>query len=115
MQNRWECGKRLGLATLGACLLAGWLVLGAAAAEPEAAASESGSESKAPRPLDRTSPRGALYGYLVAARHGDYEQAASYLNLSPVRADLREQRGPRLARSTSRWCSTARCGSISRP
>jgi MscS family membrane protein len=47
--------------------------------------------------LNRGTPRGSMYGFIVACRDGDYERAASFLDLrrlSPARAG----RGPELAR-----------------
>jgi MscS family membrane protein len=48
--------------------------------------------------LDRSTPRAAVVGYLEACREADYERAATFLNLSPVREADRAQRGPVLAR-----------------
>ena len=44
----------------------------------------------------------AMEGYLTAARDGDYERAAHYLDLSRVPEERRERRGPELARQLKR-------------
>lgn len=83
------------------CLQISLLVLGCALAASTAAQPPSPVEAieKRPEALDRTTPRGAVHGYLVAARAGDYEKAASYLNLSPVPRSQRAEEGPQLARN----------------
>ncbi|HTF65927.1 MAG TPA: hypothetical protein VK638_24885, partial [Edaphobacter sp.] len=46
-----------------------------------AKASAAAAQSEAPKDaLGRTTPRGAVLGFLSAAREGDYELAARYLN-----------------------------------
>jgi MscS family membrane protein len=50
-----------------------------------------------PDPFNRGTPRGSVYGYLTAARGGDYARAAEYLDLRQLPAEEREQ-GPELAR-----------------
>jgi MscS family membrane protein len=47
--------------------------------------------------LGRATPRGAVRGYLEAARSGDYTRAARYLDLSPIQTNA-VSRGPRWAR-----------------
>jgi len=54
-----------------------------------------------PAPEDdflRGTPRSALRGFLDAAREGDFERAAAYLDLRSLPAAQREERGPELAR-----------------
>lgn len=64
--------------------------------EPPATAAEA---PPAPEdPLDRGTPRGAMRGYLVATRDGDFERAAEYLDLRSIPAAERSERGPELAR-----------------
>jgi MscS family membrane protein len=46
----------------------------------------------------RETPRASLLGYLEASRDADYRLAAQYLDLRPIPANRREQRGPKLAR-----------------
>ncbi len=48
-------------------------------------------------PLNRGTPRGSMYGYIVAARNGDYERAAEFLDLRRLPPSGAE-RGPELAR-----------------
>ena len=43
-------------------------------------------------------PRGAVTGYILAARAGDYEKAAGFLDLSRLPEDERAESGPVLAR-----------------
>jgi MscS family membrane protein len=53
-------------------------------------------------PLERDTPRGALGGFLRAARAGRWEEAARYLDLSALPEAEREERGPLLARHLKR-------------
>ncbi len=48
--------------------------------------------------LDPDTPRGAVAAYLEAGRQGDWEEAARFLNLSPVPRNERASQGPVLAR-----------------
>lgn len=80
------------------CLLVLAGALGGPATAQEPAAPPEEASEPAPAPLDRTTPRGAVHGYLLASRDGDYERAASYLNLSPVPRQRRADAGPQLAR-----------------
>jgi MscS family membrane protein len=48
--------------------------------------------------LDDGTPRGAVHAYLQAARDGDWEEAARYLDLRALAPARREEEGPRLAR-----------------
>ncbi len=48
-------------------------------------------------PFNRGTPRGSVYGYLVAARMGDYEKAAEFLDLRGLEPEDAE-RGAELAR-----------------
>lgn len=48
--------------------------------------------------LGTSSPRGAMYQYLTAARAGDYERAATHLNLTNLPPDVRSIDGATLAR-----------------
>jgi MscS family membrane protein len=48
--------------------------------------------------LERETPRGALRGYIAAARAGDYERAAEYLDLRNLPRGLDASRGPEYAR-----------------
>jgi MscS family membrane protein len=48
--------------------------------------------------LGRSTPRGAMAGYLASSGSGDYRQAADYLDLRRLPADQRPQQGPVLAR-----------------
>ena len=47
--------------------------------------------------LNRGTPRGSMYGFIVACRKGDYERAASFLDLRRLSPEQAE-RGPELAR-----------------
>ncbi|MCU0231373.1 MAG: mechanosensitive ion channel family protein [Acidobacteria bacterium] len=49
-------------------------------------------------PNDRSTPRRALVGYLSAARSGDYERAAEFLDLAELPPESRAEAGPDLAR-----------------
>jgi MscS family membrane protein len=87
------------LATL-VVLLAPAVPLGAAPLPQgaEAPAQREEDEEAPEDPLGRGSPRGAVQGFLQAARERDFERAARYLDLSPVPAGERGARGPALAR-----------------
>ncbi len=50
-----------------------------------------------PDPLNRGTPRGSMYGFLVAARAGEYERAAEFLDLRRLPPE-EQARGPELAR-----------------
>jgi MscS family membrane protein len=50
-----------------------------------------------PDPFNRGTPRGSMYGYLAAAREGDYAKAAEYLDLRSLPAED-QARAPELAR-----------------
>jgi len=50
-----------------------------------------------PDPLNRGTPRGSVFGYLAAARSGDYDRAAEFLDLRGLPPGA-EARGPELAR-----------------
>ena len=50
-----------------------------------------------PDPFNRGTPRGSMYGYLSAARAGDYERAAEFLDLRRLLHE-EQARGPELAR-----------------
>jgi MscS family membrane protein len=75
--------ERLARLSIGACLLSlgflvcfpAWAQLGAPASVPAAAQPEVPKDS-----LGRTTPRGTVFGFLIAARKGDDELAAQYLN-----------------------------------
>jgi MscS family membrane protein len=61
--------------------------------------------STAPRPTTSswfTPARGAMRGFLVAARAGEWERAARYLDLSPLAPGEREAAGPMLAQRLKR-------------
>jgi len=80
------------------------VVAPSAGAQPEAspappvAAAPAPSTPPAPEdPYDRGTPRSAMEGYLVAARAGEWERAAAYLDLRGVPAAERERQGPVLA------------------
>lgn len=53
-------------------------------------------------PLNRDTPRGAMTGFLVAARAGDWERAARYLDLSDLPPEERQDAGPALAQRLKR-------------
>ena len=72
------------------------LSLPLAAAEPAATSSPPAPAPGAPSHPD--TPRGAVLGYLMAARAGDYEKAATFLDLSGCSEDERGELGPVLAR-----------------
>ncbi len=50
-----------------------------------------------PDPFNRGTPRGSMYGFLAAARKGNYERAAEYLDLRRLPPEDQE-RGPQIAR-----------------
>jgi MscS family membrane protein len=50
-----------------------------------------------PDPLNRGTPRGSMYGFIVATRAGEYEKAADFLDLRRLPPEERTQ-GPELAR-----------------
>jgi len=96
---RWQIAIAL---CLGACTpLAAPAAAQDAPAAPEEA-SVPAEEATAPGgpadPYDRGTPRSAVHAYLVAARAGDYERAAHYLDLRRIPEAQRDTRGPRLAR-----------------
>jgi MscS family membrane protein len=92
-----KASRRAIAAALAAAAL--MLASGTAPAAPE----ESPEPAAAPPagPADefgRGTPRGAVLGYLVACRGGDFERAANYLQLGSVPKSQRAKRGPVLAR-----------------
>jgi MscS family membrane protein len=50
-----------------------------------------------PDPFNRGTPRGSMYGFLAAARKGNYERAAEYLDLRRLPPEDQEH-GPQIAR-----------------
>jgi small-conductance mechanosensitive channel len=78
--------------SLALTLLAGFMVLGAAAR-----ALDDGL-GNAPADVDRSSPLATAQGFMTAAHHGDYELAAYYLALDWVPRERQKAEGPRLAR-----------------
>lgn len=61
------------------------------------------AEKVAPPPapvdeFDRGTPRSAMEGYLLAARAGEWERAAAYLDLRATPRSDREREGPQIAR-----------------
>jgi len=71
-----------------------------AGAAPEPAPAKAPAE--APSPPSPDSPRAAIVGFLEAGQAGDWERAASFLNLAPIPADARARRGPELAQELKR-------------
>lgn len=73
-------------------------------AEAAAAAAEDGEAGPYAYldPLNRDTPRGAMTGFLVAARAGDWERAARYLDLSDLPPGERQEAGPALAQRLKR-------------
>ncbi|MGH0038556.1 MAG: mechanosensitive ion channel family protein [Myxococcota bacterium] len=74
------------------------------AVEPQATGPAEADFSKPlgpPDPLNRGTPRGSMYGYIVAARNGDYETAAQFLDLRRLPPERRAD-GPDLARELKR-------------
>lgn len=67
-----------------------WLVLAVVLAVVPAPASA--------QPVEQGTPHEAVIGFLQAARDGDYERAATYLDLRRLPPAQRVQRGPQLAR-----------------
>jgi MscS family membrane protein len=74
----------------------------AATAQAPAEASSKPPEASQPMgppdPLNRGTPRGAASGFLQAARDGDFDKAAEYLDLRRLSTRQREQEGPEFAR-----------------
>ena len=72
------------------------------AAEPAASPGPRTEPTPEPRgPADafeRGTPRSSLRGFLAAAREGDWQRAAAYLDLRRIRPGAREESGPDLAR-----------------
>jgi MscS family membrane protein len=70
----------------------------AEAAEADDASDEDFGEPLGPAdPFNRGTPRGSMYGYIVAAREGDLERAAEYLDLRQL-PPSEQGEGPELAR-----------------
>ena len=107
--------RGLGLLLAVAIALAPWLP--AAAQGPVAktaqgdAAEAPATETEAPDPdyskpmgpddpFNRGTPRGSIYGFIVAANAGDYERAAEFLDLR--RLSDGEVQGPELAKEIGR-------------
>ncbi len=57
------------------------------------------SSNTAADPLDRTTPRKAIYAFLEACHKGKYAVAAQYLDLTKISAQRRATEGPELAQS----------------
>ena len=104
MKPRPARAAALARAALALCLVAG--VAPAYAQEapaPEATAAEAPAAEDFSRPMgpedpyNRGTPRGSLYGFIVACRAGDYERAANFLDLRRLPPED-AARGPELAR-----------------
>ena len=94
------------LAIGAACVVVLVLSQPAPAAQPPAgtAATPATAQPEIPKdPLGRSTPRGALLGFLNAARDGKNELAAQYLNTQ------RPTRPPRISPTSCTWCSTPGC------
>ncbi len=65
--------------------------------QPEPAVQDYSKPMGPPDPFNRGTPRGSMYGFLTAARSGDFERAAEYLDLRQLPTD-EQDRGPELAR-----------------
>jgi MscS family membrane protein len=106
-RDRTERTEPLGLAL--AFLIAATLLWGVPTGAAEEAAPQSPPAAEAPPvedfskpmgppdPYNRGTPRGSVYGYIVACREGDFERAAQHLDLRRLRPED-QQRGPELAR-----------------
>ena len=97
-------------AALALCVVSSAVWVHPVHAQEEAPAPESAVETVAKPPvedfsrpmgpadeLNRGTPRGSMYGFIVACRKGDYERAASFLDLRRLPTEQAEQ-GPELAR-----------------
>jgi len=85
--------------------MAFWIAAAAVLALPAAAQDRAAfelDESQTPAPsgqsVDRETPRSTLEGFVDSARRGDFETAASYLNLDDLPRDLWNDLGPERAR-----------------
>ena len=79
-------------------VLAGLIVAHVLAAGPAAADDPAPAATAASEPAGPDAPRDAALGYLEAARAGDWERAARYLDLRALAPERRSARGPILAR-----------------
>lgn len=95
--NRCPPTRRLALATL---LVWGTVACGAAAhaADPTAASPTRTAEPPPVADMSGHTPRSAVRGYLTTSRAGDYERAATYLDLRALPPSRRAVDGPQLAR-----------------
>ncbi len=66
---------------------------------PANKAAASASSNTTTDPLDRTTPRKAIYAFLEACHKGKYAVAAQYLDLTKISAQRRAIEGPELAQS----------------
>lgn len=66
---------------------------------PSNKAATSASSNTATDPLDRTTPRKAVYAFLEACHKGKYAVAAQYLDLTKISVQRRAIEGPELAES----------------
>jgi len=82
------------------CVILGATLVSPAHAEPTPtpAVSETPAIPTVADDYDRGAPRTSMEGYLLAARAGDYERAAEYLDLRRLPSKVRDARGPQLAR-----------------
>jgi len=100
---------RIAPALAAATLFALALTAGARAETPEQTAAQPSTATEKlteedlakpagpPDPFNRGTPRGTVFGFALACRHGDYERAAEYLDLRRLPAEERE-RGAEVAR-----------------
>ena len=99
MISRWIADHGRGALSLLLSLVAvGILATWAAQAQQEAASPPSAPAAAPTETHDDRVPAGAVRSYIDHCRTGDYERAASYLNLARVPAGERATAGPRLAR-----------------
>jgi MscS family membrane protein len=91
LQRNASCGRRLPRLWIAIVSIGLGVAIGAAA---HAQATPQANEEAPPR----DTPRAAMRGYLEACRAGDYDLAATYLDLHGLAPAARATRGPRLAR-----------------
>jgi MscS family membrane protein len=89
--------QSIGRVVVGLVLALGLASL-SVAQQPEPESAAAGAPNVPEDELDRSVPRISMQGYLVACREGDYELAAQFLSLQPVRKSERAEKGPVLAR-----------------
>lgn len=100
--GQWRAWRAMAGALIGALALALFAAPQALAQTLPTTNSAEAAPEPAEDPFGRSTPAGAMAGYIQAIAEQDYERAARYLDLSGVAASRRAARGPGLAEDFQR-------------